>query len=344
MDGTHIKKIDFETHFILPEFLTYLNNRTEYPYCKENAEKHQHLTFHSDKVTVTHNDALVNHLLSLADARLQLMDETGIDIQILSHTVPSFGVIENADVATSLARDANDLLADAIKKNPTRFRGFAAIAPQDTKSAVKELERCITELGFVGWLTHSNYGENKYLDDKQYWPLLELAESLNIPIYLHPTIPGIKQYQDYGYALAGPGFGFHAEASLLFMRMILAGVFEEFPKLQVMMGHLGEGIPFFMERLDFAFDKAWAREALKRSFQRKPTEILRQNTYVTVSGRFYEAALKYTIEAMGSDRILFATDHPYESMQHAVDYVAKASISEEDRKKIFCDNAQKFVK
>ncbi len=334
--------IDFETHFYSPELLQVICNRTEYPYYVVDKTAQNHRMFYAPGVAANHSADFIELLLDIGANRIQLMDACGIDIQVLSLSEPSVEWMTDSAKATDLARNANDGLAAAMHQYPTRFKGFAALAPQDPQQAVKELQRCVNQLGFVGWLTHSNFGKDNYLDNKQYWPILEAAEALNVPIYLHPLIPAMEPFYKYGFSLAGPALGFQFETAMCLLRMILAGVFDEFPRLRIMLGHLGETLPFLMERLDFTFDKAWFSKEDRPQLLRKPSEVLCQNVYVTVSGRFCEATLRYTLEVMGPDHVLFATDHPYEMMHESVDFIKNANIPESHRLQIFNGNAKLF--
>ncbi|MCH9614673.1 MAG: 2-keto-4-carboxy-3-hexenedioate hydratase [Chlamydiia bacterium] len=335
------KIIDIETHFYTPEFVHFLENKHDYPrYVRDNPEQ-RHMLY-TPEIRVTHGNALVDNLLDINEKRLKTMDEAGIDLQILSLSEPNVPWVRDADLAVHCAHESNNALFEATKKHPDRFQGFACLAPQAVNTAVRELERCVHKLGFVGWLTHSNYGLNRYLDDQTYWPILEAAEALNVPIYIHPIIPAIEQFYKYGFALAGPSLGFQFETALCLMRMILGGVFDRFPKLRIILGHLGETMPYLMERLDAAFVQEWFSEEDRPKLKRIPSQDLKENVYVTISGRYYEPALKYTLEAMGIDRILFASDYPYESMQNGVDFIKNCALTDDQRTKIYSGNAEKL--
>ncbi|MCI5052599.1 MAG: amidohydrolase family protein [Simkaniaceae bacterium] len=337
------KIIDFETHFYTKSLVDFLSSESGYPHY-EKIDQHNKRMVYSPTVAVTHSQKFQNTLLEAAKDRINDMDKAGVDVQILSLSEPSVEWIQDADIAKDLTTDANDVLHQMIKNNPDRFDGFAAIAPQGVKSGIKELERCMTKLGFVGWLTHSNFGAERYLDNECYWPLLEAAEALEAPIYIHPMIPAIKSFGKYGFALAGPSLGFQYETALCFMRMILGGVFDRFPKLQIIMGHLGETMPYLMERLDFTFVKAWFNANDRPELKRLPSEVLKENVYVTTSGRFYDPAIHLTIDSMGSDRILFGSDYPYESMEESVEYIKNSKLPDENKEKIFYKNASALRK
>lgn len=335
-----MKKIDFETHFYSQEFFDFLYEHKDYPHYTRDEGTNSPRIWYAPNVSVKHGDILVTKLLDLGENRIKEMDAAGVDVQIISLSEPSVELFD-PKTGTALAKSTNDALAAVTKQHPDRLIGFAALAPQEPAEAVKELERAVKELGFVGWLTHSNFGDT-YLDHQKYWPILEQAESLNVPIYIHPSFPAITQLHDYGFALAGAPFGFQFETAMCLMRMIFNGVFDRHPKLQVILGHLGETLPFLMERIDYPFVKHWFDPAERPNLERKPSEVLRENMLVTTSGRYYEPAFQCTVEALGIDRILLGTDHPYETMADGVKFIEGLSLSPEDKEKIYYRNAQRM--
>lgn len=341
-------KIDFETHFYIQPFFEYLQSRRTAPYMTPSNEPDSYDLFFTDNVSLYHNKPFMDRLNDVGDGRIAEMDKYGIDVQILSFSTPSVdGIVSDGQAMMAYAKQTNDVLYQAIQRHPKRFKGFAAIAPYDVPAAIKELERCINELGFVGWLTHSNFGGGHYLDEQQYWPLLEAAERLRIPIYLHPTVPEMKAFATYGFTLAGPPMGFQFDTALCLMRMILGGVFDRFPKLTLILGHLGETMPFLMERLDWAYtNPGVANQAgfirQRPNIKKLPSEVLRQNVYVTTSGRFFKPVLDYVIQVMGEDRVLFATDYPYETFAETVDFMKTTQLSETVLRKIYFENAKQL--
>jgi predicted TIM-barrel fold metal-dependent hydrolase len=232
-----------------------------------------------------------------------------------------------------------------MKRHPTRFQGFAAITCNDVVAATTELERCMTQLQFSGWLTHSSFGKNDYLDAKKYWPLLEAAEHLNCPIYLHPTIPLMTEFTEYGFALAGPALGFQFDTALCLMRMIYAGVFNEFPNLKIILGHLGETLPMLMpDRIDYVYkNKGIAHNAqfikTRPKLNKLPSEIIQDNVYMTTSGRFSKPTLDFTLQILGEDKIMFASDYPYENLMDSVEFIEQCQYSKKTLEKIFFKNA-----
>lgn len=335
--------IDWETHFYSQQLFDFVKGRTEHPYYHYSEEHRSYRMEYCPGVAVSHGETLLKNLLDISENRIAQMDEVGITRQILSLSEPGTEWLYNdSNTALSIVKDANDILYEATQKFPDRFSGFAALAPQTPVESAKELERCIDELGFIGWLTHANYGEDKYLDDKVYMPILEVCADRDIPIYLHPTIPEMEPFWKYGFSLAGSALGFQYCTAMCLMRMILGGVFDQFPKLKIILGHMGETLPFLMERLDFSYTKPWFDKGDRPDLERIPSQVLRDNVYVTTSGRFYEPLLKYCIEAMGIEHMMFATDFPYESMEESVNFISNANISPSEKEAIFSANAARF--
>ena len=252
---------------------------------------------------------LIARLCDVGAKRLAEMDAAGIDMQVLSLTAPGVEQLDAA-AAVPLAREANDYIADAVKQHPARFAAFAAVATPAPAEAAAELERRV-RAGFKGAAVNG-HNRGRYLDDKFYWPLLECAEALNVPVYLHPTPPPQPVLDTYygGFApllsemLAGGAWGWHIETAVHVIRLISGGVFDRFPKLQVVIGHLGEGLPFMFQRFDIMPP---AVTGLKRQYR----DYLRDNVHYTFSGfNFPPAFLDLLLELGGVDRIMFSADHP----------------------------------
>jgi predicted TIM-barrel fold metal-dependent hydrolase len=335
-----MRKIDFEAHFVTKDYVRALEENTGYPRYSVDGQTGGRRLEYSYDVGEPLGDALLNRLSDTGEQRLKSMDAAGIDVQVLSLTSPGVEQFDPA-MGTALARKCNDELAEVIQSHPDRFAGFAALAPDDPKAAADELERAVEELGFKGWKTHSNYG-GTYLDEQKYWPILERAERLDVPIYLHPTIPAMPQLRRYGFALAGAPFGFGIETSTCMMRLVFSGVFDRYPGLKIMLGHLGEGLPFLMQRIDFAYVRPWCDPDARPDLMRKPSDYLRENMFVTTSGNYLPAAFMCTWEVMGIDRILLATDYPYEDSNECVQFLEGLPVTQEDRNKIYFRNAGQF--
>jgi len=334
-----MKKIDFEAHFYTKAYLKALSENKGYPRLVEDEKNKTRRLWYAEEVPQPFADPLLEALLDHGEGRLKRMDTSGVDVQVLSLSAPG---VEQFDpvLGPTLARDSNNALAEIIKRHPDRFKGFAALAPKRPKEAADELERCVKELGFVGWNTHAHYGDS-YPDEKQYRPIFARAEKLNVPIYLHPTVSAVPQVKAYGFPLAGTPFGFGFEVTLCLFRMIYSGLFDEFPGLTVIVGHLGEGLPFVMERIDWAFVKPFD-PSLRPKISKKPSDYLRSNIFVTTSGNYYEPAFRCTCEAMGIDRILLGTDYPYEEMNDCMGLLQRINLPDRDKEKIYHLNAKRM--
>jgi len=256
---------------------------------------------------------VIARMTDLGELRLRDMDQTGIARQILSLTSPGVQVFD-APTAVALARSSNDFMVDAIRRHPDRFSGLAAIAPQDPSSAAKELERGVRSLGLKGAIVNS-HTRGEYLDDSKFWPIFEAAEALDTPIYLHPNTPPRNMIGPMLEAgLDSAIYGFAVETGLHLLRIITAGVFDRFPRLRIVVGHLGEALPFWLYRLDYmhaATVKAGRYEAMK-PLSRRPSEYLRSNVWVTTSGMAWAPAIMFCREVLGPDRVMYAMDYPYE--------------------------------
>jgi 2,3-dihydroxybenzoate decarboxylase len=279
----------------------------------------------------------------LGAIRLADMDATGVAKQILSITSPGVQIFD-ADTAVSLCPSFNDQLAEAIRKHPDRFAGLAAIAPQNPSEAAKELHRAAKSLGLKGAIINSHtHGE--YLDEPKFWEIFEAAESLGVPIYLHPTTPSPRMlgpFLDRG--LDGAVFGFAVETSLHVLRLVVSGVFDRFPQLQIVIGHLGEGLPYWFFRIDFMHQRLSSnnRYANVPKLKRKPSEYLKENFHITTSGMSWQPALLYAISVMGIDRVMYAMDYPYQFVPEEVTVTDTLPISDADKKKLYQSNAERL--
>ena len=223
---------------------------------------------------------------------------------------------------------------------------MAALAPQNPEGAARELERAVKELGLKGAKINSHI-RGSYLDERKYWPVFEVAESLDVPVFLHPNTPSpsvLKPYLDYGFALAGPAWGFGAEAALQAMRLIYSGVFDKYPDLKIILGHLGEGLIFWMYRIDFSFKRPWMEEEVRPRIKRMPSEYIRENFYVNTSGMYSVPAFLSVYLELGADHIMFGADYPYESSKEAVRFIDGIPASDIDKEKIQHSVAEKLFK
>jgi 2,3-dihydroxybenzoate decarboxylase len=288
------------------------------------------------------NKLMDDRLLDIGAKRIAHMDQVGIDLQILSLTSPGVQVFESS-LATRLAAASNDALAEAVRAYPTRFAGLAAIAPQDPTAAAREIERAAQELKLNGVIVNS-HTMGAYLDAEKFWPILEAAQALDMPIYLHPREPAaswVAPYLDYGLWFAG--WGFAAETGLHALRLILSGAFDRYPKLRIVLGHMGEGLPFWLQRIDNRY-RLEEKIHAARKLPRLPSEYFLENFVITTSGVTSMPALRLSLDELGVDRILFAADFPYEDDAEAVRFMDGASVTEEERKKIYEGNATRVFK
>lgn len=298
-------------------------------------------------LTSSETQKLRDQLLDVGSGRIKDMDQYGIDLQILSITAPGVQVFDK-NKAIAMAEQSNDKLAEFIRAYPNRYAGLAAIAPQSPKNAAKELERAVTKLGMKGAIINS-HTQGEYLDQQKYWDIFEAAQALDVPIYLHPRTPSPKMIEPFmSYGLEGAGWGFAIETSTHAMRLILSGLFDRFPRLKMILGHMGEGIPFWLPRIDSHFaNKNWNKMMIAdqaKPIQKKPSEYFKSNFFVATSGVNWKPALTFALSVLGAERILFAIDYPYESTAKAVAEINDIPISMLDKQKIYQLNAEKLFK
>lgn len=281
----------------------------------------------------------ISQLLDSRGDRLKKMDEYGVDVFILSLTSPGVQMLA-ADRARPLAALANDRLAEMVRAHPTRYAGLATIAPQDPAWSTTEMERAIKSLGLNGFIINS-HTDGGYLDEERFWPILEAAEALDAPIYIHPRAPSKAMAAPYRvYHLENALWGYQAETGLHAIRMISSGLFDRFPKLRIVLGHMGEGIPYWLWRIDYMHKQNPMRPQLKRL----PSEYFKENFYVTTSGMNWNPTLEFCLSVLGADRIMFAIDYPYQRPAGAVSFMDSAPISEADRRKIYFENAERVFR
>ena len=290
------------------------------------------------------NPELVKRLDDLGELRLKEMDETGVDYQVLSLGAPATQRLP-AESALQIARGVNDRLAETVKAHPKRFGAFAALpTTTEAKLAADELERCVTRHGFVGAMLHG-LSNGVFFDDKRFWPIFERAQALDVPLYFHPAKPHqavldayLKDYLPKHPSLANAAWGFTIETATLGIRLILSGVLDAYPRVKVILGHLGEGLPFFLWRINMTLSRDGKHaEGFREKFLR--------NFYVTTSGFFSNNALDYCIKEIGLDRIMFSIDYPFVLNQPGMDWALKGlTLGAADREKLLNGNARKLLK
>jgi 2,3-dihydroxybenzoate decarboxylase len=285
---------------------------------------------------------LEERLPELGPLRLAAMDEAGIDMQLIFLTAPGVQTFDG-DTATGLAAEANDILAEAVRNHPTRFAGLAAVAPHAPDAAAKELERA-AGLGLTGAVINS-HTKGEYLDSPTCRPLLEAAESLDLPIYIHPrTVPATMVPLWAERHMEGAFWGFQTETAFHALRMMVAGVFDRYPKLTVVLGHLGEALPFWLDRLDRQYHRG---APVRHRFpnwhaKRLPSEYFADNFYVTSSGHNWDPAVRFVEEVVGEDRLMFAIDYPYANCNQQTQQAAAIDLRNPD--KFYELNARKVFK
>ena len=292
---------------------------------------------------------LKGRLLDIQDRRLREMDAHGIEMMLLSLNAPAVQAIASPEKANDIARRSNDFMAEQIARQPKRFAGLAALPMQTPELATRELTRCVRELGFCGALVNgfSQVADNPsgiYYDVKAYWPFWAEVERLDVPFYLHPRNPLPKDaaiYEGHRWLL-GPSWAFGQETAVHALRLMGSGLFDAHPRLNIVIGHMGEGLPYSMWRIDN--HNKWMRVQNNYPAKRKIGDYFRENFFITTSGNFRTQTLIDAMLEIGADRILFSTDWPFENVDHASEWFDAAPISEIDRQKIGRDNARALFK
>jgi uncharacterized protein len=287
---------------------------------------------------------LIDQLCDLDQRRIADMDAASIDIQVLSLTSPGVEQLDAAE-AVELARDVNDRLADAVRSHPSRFAGFAALPTMAPDSAAVELERMVRDHGFKGALINGHI-RGRYLDDAFFWPILERAEALQVPLYLHPTPPpqAVIEASYVGnfapgvtVGLATAAWGWHIDTANHVLRLILSGAFDRYPRLQLIIGHLGEGLPFMLPRIELALPTEMTK------LERPIGAYLRENLYYTFGGFNYLPTFLDLLLQVGVDRIMFSADYPYASMARARAFLDQLPVSPADKARISHGNAERLL-
>lgn len=272
------------------------------------------------------------------DRRLEIMDENGVDMHVLSLTAPGVQMFDAAQGA-DLARLSNDVLAEKIAAHPTRFAGLASFAPQDPKAAAREIERARTELGLHG-LVVNGHTHDEWYDQEKFFPIFEAAEATDMAIYIHPRAPRADlagAFGDYGMETAIWGYG--VEVSTHAVRLIFSGLFDRFPKLKIVLGHMGEGIPFWLWRIDYMHKNSAVKSGAAPATQLTPSEYFKRNFWITTSGQENPLALQYSIDMLGEDRVMWAIDYPYQPTEPAVRFMDDAPLDPAVKAKVYGETA-----
>src|SRR3954469_3701121 len=286
-------------------------------------------------------------LLDMNTKRLGYMDAHGVGMMIVSLNAPAVQAIPDPKRAADIARRANDALAEAVSRHPKRFAAFAAVPLQDPDQAARELERCVKDLKFVGALANgfSQVGEVKsarYYDLPEFLPFWATVERLDVPFYLHPRnpLPGeLRMYEGHDWLL-GPTWAFAVETATHALRLMGAGLFDRHPKLKIVLGHLGEGLPFNIWRVDNR--NGWSHSEHHCPAKRKMGEYFRENFWLTTAGNFRTQTLIDCLLEVGSEHVLFSTDYPFEDVGDAAVWFDALPVSEADKLKMGRTNAVKL--
>ena len=316
-----IKKIALEEHFMAPDFVDYWA-----------------MTF--GNISPELSDKALGALSDFGDRRLEDMDKNGIEFAVLGLAGPGVQAETNTALAVRRAREVNDLLAAEVAKKPNRYGGLAHVAMQDAKAAADELERCITQLGFSGVMINGTTN-GMYLDDPSAEIFWERAAALKAPVYIHPNNPidYPAMYKDHP-ELWGPMWSWGVETATHAMRVVTAGIFERYPDAMIILGHMGEAIPFQLWRID----SRWAiANRQGRTLKEPPSHYIRKNIMVTTSGVCSEEPLHCAVDALGADNVMFSADYPFERTIEASQFIETAKIDEVLRQKICWDNAKRIL-
>ena len=322
----------------MPMLITLEEHITTPLHKKETFDETRQTWYRQRSAYIGHD--IESQLLEVGDGRIAAMDASGISMQVLSLTTPGSQAFTGS-LAIQIATDANDRMAAAVAAHPARFRAFAALPTSDIEASLVEFERNLRR-GFVGALVSGHTG-GLFLDDKKFWPIFELAQAENVPLYIHPGAPhpGLMGSYFSGFEdLARPAWGFAMDASTHFLRLLFAGVFDAFPRLKIILGHLGEGLPFGLDRLIDHTPYVVDRRGLKKS----PRACFRENLFITTSGAFSAPAFRCAMEVMGDDNLMFSVDWPYESNRAGTAFFDRLELSPATREKVGWSNAARLLR
>lgn len=315
-----MRRIGLEEHFIIPDFIAYLEDTYQ-------------------NINQSLASRAVPRLQDVGQSRIEIMDAAGLDFAVLSIAGPGVQIEPDTTLAVRRARQANDALAEAMRAHPARFGGLAHLAMQDPLAAADELERCVTELGMQGAMVNGQTN-GVYLDDARYEPFWERAAALKAPLYIHPGNPVAKPVIFEGAPeLWGPFWSWGVETASHALRLVVGGVFERHPDARVILGHMGETLPFLLWRFDSRLPTAYQRTVLKE----KPSFYIRRNIAITTSGVCDDAALICSLDSLGEDSVMLSLDYPFEDPKASCEWIERAAISEARREKVTHANAEKIL-
>ena len=325
-----MKRIDFESHYYTRSYIEAASEHIGIPHY----DKKTGIMYHGNDGSLPIG-VILPALLELGEQRIKDMDDAGVDKCFLSISlgIGQFDALESQ----RLAVENHNELAEAIARYPDRLGGYAVLPMHDTEFAVNELTRCHEELDFFGWNAFSNFGD-KRLDDDRCFPVLERAARLNMPVYIHPSIPQIPDVHGYGPAMVSSGLGFAVDVTITLTRMIFAGIFDRLPDLKVIIGHLGECFPMVIRRMDDA--QRVQKNTDKGRTKKLPSEYFKTNIWLTTSGNLLAPAFYCAKNVFGIEHILFGTDYPMESLNENVDFIESLDLTQEELERVFWKNAE----
>lgn len=338
------KRIATEEAWLTPEIMKMYERLLDTQPASEDPGFHSLWGFFGKSMTPRARD-LYERIQDMGDRRIADMDATGIDMQLLLLSAPGVQVFD-APTAVSLAASTNDQLAETIRRHPTRFAGLAAFAPQDPAAAAKEIERGVKKLGLKGAVVNS-HTKGEYLDDEKYYDIFAACESLDVPLYIHPNSMSKAIVEPFlPRCLDAAVYGFGCETGLHALRLIVGGVFDRFPNLKVVLGHLGEGLPFWPYRIDFmhAGIVRSNRSPGAQALRMKPSDYLRDNFYYTTSGMPWEPSITLVQKLFGYDKVMYAMDYPYQYVKEEVDMMDALPLTPGQKKAFFQGNAERIFK
>ena len=356
-----MRKIAVEEHCFTQRYVDFFQSRKEYPKLESVLDEKGNKVWRwktSDQECQTwFPSAVVSRICDIEDIRLKDMDEAGIDMQVLSFNanIDMLGSTEG----TALTKEINDIIAGAIRKHPDRFAGFARLFLKSPDAAADELERAVEQSGFKGAMVLSHV-EGEYIDARKFWPVFERAAKLDVPVYIHPTFPPPERLKPFaGYPeLVGPAWGYAVEAGMTAVRLICSGIFDQYPGLKIILGHMGEALPFWMSRLDQWVQTPTSHALqthrdikekansllLARKLKKLPSHYIKDNFWVTTSGMFWQPVVEFVSSVLGAEKILFAVDYPFESNKQAAQFAESMTIPAGDKEKICHANAEKLLR
>ena len=342
------KAIDFEHHMFAPEVIDYVKTRTEYPIwqegfgilCREGSLLPVGVPYtfpmHDPNLSLNMQQVITD----LDEYRIPYMDWAGLTCAMLSTCDCIEGLAK--DDAVRLAKITNDTIAAAVRRHPDYYKGTICLPMPYVDESLKELDRAVNELGLTYWHTHSNYGE-KRLSDPEFEPVLAKCADLGVPFYLHPTNPTCDYLNDSGIAFSSAVFGFGADATKTSLNLIKNGVFDRYPNLRMILGHMGEFYPFCADRMSNRLNIYRSIDPTIKNERDIVDYFKNKNIFMTTSGIFDPEVVIFTIKEIGIDNILLGSDYPYEDFKAAIDFVKNLPISDEDKDKILYKNAEKYI-